>query len=128
MRPSVAPRVSVRVTENFSRNLDEIESFLGAEQATGAFASLVRRLFEEVVPNLERFPELGVSFLSRKPRSVEATALSRRLAAMAGPTTKVREYLIDQYLILYATRKATVYLLAIRHHRQLSFDLEGTWE
>ena len=33
------------------------------------------------------------------------------------------------YLILYAERKtcATVYLLSIRHHRQLSFDFASLW-
>jgi plasmid stabilization system protein ParE len=125
--PLVAPRSTVRFTENFSRNLDELESFLGAEGAN-AFDELLTHLLERVVPNLERFPDLGVNFLSRDSRSVETADSSRRLAARAGAGTTIREYLFDQYLILYATRKATVFLLAIRHHRQLSFDFEGNWE
>ena len=46
---------------------------------------------------------------------------------------EVREYLSGDYLLLYCivadggARKPglTVYLLAIKHHRQLSFDFEG---
>jgi hypothetical protein len=45
----------------------------------------------------------------------------------------VREYLFGDYLILYgidgnsgtAKNRVTVYLLAIWHYRQLSFDFEG---
>jgi hypothetical protein len=31
------------------------------------------------------------------------------------------------YLLLYARIKGTVYLLAVRHERQLSFDFQGLW-
>ena len=46
---------------------------------------------------------------------------------LAGPETQVREYIASDYLVLYAVRKSTVYLLSIRHHRQLSFDLREHW-
>ena len=40
----------------------------------------------------------------------------------------MREYVLKDYLLLYALIDgATVYLLSIRHHRQLSFDFEGHW-
>lgn len=35
----------------------------------------------------------------------------------------IREYVLTHYLILYARLPETVHLLAIRHHRQLDFDL-----
>jgi len=38
-------------------------------------------------------------------------------------TGSVREYVLAHYLILYARLPETVHLLAIRHHRQLDFDL-----
>jgi hypothetical protein len=41
----------------------------------------------------------------------------------------LREYLHGDYLILYteAEVEAAVYLLSIRHHRQLSFDFARMW-
>ena len=37
------------------------------------------------------------------------------------------EYILDHYLVLYAQIDANLYLLAIRHHRQLSFDFQSHW-
>jgi hypothetical protein len=47
----------------------------------------------------------------------------------AGAPEALREYLHGDYLMLYATLEAdaTVALLSIRHHRQLSFDFAGLW-
>jgi hypothetical protein len=35
----------------------------------------------------------------------------------------LREFVLDQLLVLYAIEGNTVTLLAVRHHRQLGFDL-----
>ncbi len=40
----------------------------------------------------------------------------------------IREYIADDYLLLYAVRDSGVFLLSIRHHRQLSFDLRTYWQ
>jgi len=37
----------------------------------------------------------------------------------------VREYVVDDYTILYLVTGDRVVFLAIKHHRQLSFDLRG---
>lgn len=39
----------------------------------------------------------------------------------------VREYVLSQYLLLYARLDEMIYLLSIRHHRQLSFDFQLLW-
>jgi len=51
--------VRVHVTRNFSRNLDSIEDFLHEADAPDAFAALLDDLFDEVIPALETYPELG---------------------------------------------------------------------
>ena len=122
------PPVAVRFTENFAHNLEEIETFLEAANAAGAFEALTARLFDELVPNLVRFPKLGVDLLARKATSLEADALVLRVRSLVGRKVEVREYSVDDYLVLYLLRKSSVYLLAIRHHSQLSFDLSGHWE
>ena len=50
----------------------------------------------------------------------------RKLKAISGDG-ELREYVMSHYLVLYARFDATIYLLSIRHHRQLSFDFESLW-
>jgi plasmid stabilization system protein ParE len=117
----------VRVTANFQANLDSIRDFLLAEQAATEFDRLLDRLFEHVIPNLARFPDMGRDFAALAPLSRDGEAGLRQLRRKAGRDTALREYITDDYLLLYAVRASTVFLLSIRHHRQLSFDLRGHW-
>lgn len=120
-------RVVVEVTANFERNLAEIEQFLVEHDAPAGFAALINHLFETVVPNLERFPELGADFLARRPQSTQGAARIARLKARLGAGTTLREHITGEYLILYAVRGERRWLLAIRHHKQLSYDLKAHW-
>ncbi len=119
----------VKFTANFERNLEGIERFLVEAEAPQAFDGLLDELLETVIPNLERFPEMGQPFLRRQVHSIEATnavaALTERLAALTPETDAIREYVLKHYLLLYAVIGGTLYLLSIRHQRQLSFDFEG---
>jgi plasmid stabilization system protein ParE len=128
----MAKKPLVSFTVNFERNLAEIERFLIEAEAPQAFDGLLDDLLETVIPNLEQFPAMGRTFLGRQIRSVEAatavSALKKQLAALTPETDAIREYLLEHYLLLYAVIGETIYLLAIRHHRQLSFDFGGHWE
>ena len=55
--------------------------------------------------------------------------LAQLAALPTGAPDALREYLHGDYLLLYAAMDAqkTVYLLSIRHHRQLSFDFARLW-
>ncbi len=83
---------------------------------------------ESVIPNLERFPGMGRPFLLRQPGSVETTnaleKLRTTLSALTTDMDALREYVIRDYLLLYAQVGGVIFLLAIRHHRQLSFDFD----
>ena len=92
-----------------------------------AYIALLDELVAAVVPNLERYPEMGRPFLERSTRSVETEEKVRRLKTRVG-SRSVREYLVGDYLILYAVGRRTVDLLSIKHHRQLSFDLAAGWQ
>lgn len=120
-------RRTVRITKNFGRNLDEIRRFLDKQEIPGEFQLLLERVFETVIPNLERFPEIGVDFLAKTPQSTEGRMHLEILKQRLGTSTSVREYISGDYLVLYASRGNNVYLLSIKHHRQLSFDLKGHW-
>jgi hypothetical protein len=52
--------------------------------------------------------------------------LKRKLSVIA-KDGEICEYVMSHYLLLYARFDATIYLLSIRHHRQLSFDFQSLW-
>lgn len=132
MRPnqprSVADeRYRVELSASFLERLDAIEAFLVKADAGFAFDALLAELRATVIPNLQRFPRIGRRYLDHPPQSAEALA---QLAALpAGAPEALREYPHGDYLMLYTCIEpsATVVLLSIRHHRQLSFDFAGLW-
>src|SRR5690606_28142172 len=75
---------------------------------------------------------IGRKFFERTAHSIEVRNRVALLREKFGGA-EVREYLSGDYVLLYciveggAARKPalTVHLLAIKHQRQLSFDLEG---
>ncbi|WP_437640698.1 type II toxin-antitoxin system RelE/ParE family toxin [Sorangium sp. So ce854] len=93
-------RAIVRVTENFERNPNEIRRFL---------------------------EEIGFDFLARAPQSAEVDARVLALKRRLGPEASLREYIAGDYLLLYTLGGERIHLLAIKHHRQLSFDLQSLW-
>ena len=103
--------------------MESLTRGLTAKLMHGALAEL-RAM---VVPNLARFPRVGRRYLDNTPQSAEA--LTQLAALPAGAASALREYLHGDYLMLYTAMDAntTVYLLSIRHHRQLSFDFARLW-
>lgn len=115
------------LTASFLERLNAIEVFLVEADAGFAFDTVLAELRATVIPNLRRFPRIGRRYLANPPQSAEALA---ELAALpAGAPGALREYLHGDYLVLYAAMEAetTVYLLSIRHHRQLSCDFARLW-
>ena len=121
------PLYRVELTASFLERLDSIEAFLVEADAAFAFDNLLAELRTTVFPNLARFPRIGRRYLGNVPQSAEA--LAQLEALPAGAANSLREYLHGDYLMLYAAMdaRATVYLLSIRHHRQLSFDFARLW-
>jgi len=121
---------AVKLTANFERNLEEIEQFLIDAEAASAYDGLLDELLITVIPNLERFPVMGRSFMNRPLRSVETSngieVLQGKLSKI-GANAEIREYVLQHYLLLYAFTGKEVFLLAIRHHKQLSFDFKALW-
>ena len=129
------PSYRVELTASFLERLDAIEAFLVKADAGLAFDDLLAELRATVIPNLRRFPRMGRRYLANPPQSAEALT---QLAAMASQNTAgapdaLREYLHGDYLMFYTVvdspppAHASVYLLSIRHHRQLSFDFARLW-
>ena len=123
-------QVTVKLSTNFERNLNEIDAFLIEAEAPQTFDALLDELTDTVIPNLERFPGMGRSFLSRTILSVETSngidIIQGKLAAI-GENAELREYVLQHYLMLYARVGSVIHLLSIRHHKQLSFDFQHLW-
>ena len=119
--------MAVRITRNFESNLQSIRTFSEPRGASAQFDDLLDRLFQTVLPNLERFPELGYDLLKRKSNSVEGLALVRTIEDRLDGSGSIREYISGDYLVLYLLRGDELSLLAIKHHLQLSFDLKSHW-
>ena len=121
----------VELTASFLERLDAIEAFLTEADAAFAFDDLLAELRATVIPNLVRFPRIGRRYLDIPPPigPSSAEALTQLGALPAGAASALREYLHGDYLMLYAAMEAsaTVYLLSIRHHRQLSLDFARLW-
>jgi plasmid stabilization system protein ParE len=123
-------KITVKLTANFERNLEDIEQFLNDAEAAPAYDELLDELLATVIPNLERFPAMGRSFMDRLVRSVET---SNGVDVLQGKLVKIdrnaeiREYVLQHYLVLYAVTGKEIFLLAIRHHKQLSFDFKALW-
>jgi hypothetical protein len=120
------PRAAIRLTANFEANLTSIEAFCSEEAAPQTYDRLLDTLLQTVIPDLEPFPQMGPSFLAHRSGSVEARRIFRRVTTAIG-WGEIREYLFDDYLVLYAIVDDAIYLLSIKHHRQLSFDLQSFW-
>jgi plasmid stabilization system protein ParE len=117
----------VELTASFLERLDAVEAFLLEAEASFAFDTLLAELRATVILNLSRFPRIGRHYLDNPPQSAEA--LAQFAALPTGAALALREYLHGDYLMLYTASEtdATVYLLSIRHHRQLSFDFARLW-
>ncbi len=120
------PRIQVELTASFIERLESIEAFLTDAGAPQAYDKLLDALRRTVIANLRRFPRIGRLYLDRPPQSAEAFAQLRALPP--GAANALREYLHGDYLILYTLTGSTIYLLSIRHHRQLSFAFARLWD
>ena len=60
--------------------------------------------------------------------AIQARTLVRKLRRRMESSDDLRECLMDEYLLLYLVRGERIVFLAIKHHRQLSFDLKSFWQ
>lgn len=120
----------IKITGNFETNLEAIDAFWEECQFPQGYDQLLNELELTIIPNLERFPLIGRPFISLQPDSVESTHLQDKLRqklAQMGRDNDIRQYLTENYLVLYAIINNVIYLLSIKHNKQLSFDFTHLW-
>ncbi|NMM12901.1 MAG: type II toxin-antitoxin system RelE/ParE family toxin [Rhodoferax sp.] len=122
--------MQIRYTNNLTANLQGIEAFWDECQFPNGFDRLVNELSEPVIANLKRHPRLGRNFLQRQTKSIETQARLQKLDALLSTlntdikAAEIREYVMTDYLLLYALVSDVIYLLAIKRQKQLSFALD----
>lgn len=117
----------VRFTQNFEDNLGAIQEFLLArapDTAAEQFNALLQDI-AAVASLLAQHPAIGRPMQSAappdsKPGLAWKHLVSRMRALRMG---ELREYVLHEYVILYAATRDTVHLLAVKHQRQLSYSL-----
>jgi plasmid stabilization system protein ParE len=123
---SAAARVTVRFTPNFEANLAHIETYWADNQFPVGFDRLMVELLDTVIPNLENHPRYGRRFFERNAQTVQAQQKMQTVAAQLAKVavdSELREYVMTDYTVLYALVVNTIYLVAIKHHKQLVFEV-----
>ncbi len=116
----------VRYAANFLTNLDAIEAFWDRSAFPAGFDRLMDELTCKVVPNLERHPKFGRDFLARSVDTADVQGKIEhicRVYAAGSSLPQLREYVMTDYLLLYVLGTDAIDLLAVKHHKQLSFDI-----
>lgn len=119
----------VEATPNFLANLDAAQQFFLAQDTGSADARLAKLKADlrEMIAILAWSPASGrpARFLSAK--SAQATLKAnavQQLAEQAG-LPSLREYVVGQFIALYAHSDTDVVLLALKHQRQLMYSTES---
>ena len=124
----MAPPVNAQVgaTPNFTFNLEEAHAFFAAQDAESANArfSKLKGELREMKTILSWSPACGRPARFLNGHSAQArlrTTSVLQLAQQAG-LPFLREYVVAQYIVLYAHSESEVVLLALKHQRQLAYS------
>lgn len=119
----------VEAAPNFLANLDAAHQFFQLQDGDSADSRLTKLKTDlrEMIAILAWSPASGrpARFLSAK--SAQATLKAnavQQLAEQAG-LPSLREYVVGQFIVLYAHSDTDVVLLALKHQRQLMYSAES---
>jgi hypothetical protein len=117
-------KARIALAANFERNLEAIGLFLAEAGApAGVLDDLVNAIVSRLFPLLESHPRAGRDWMLNPPPTESGKLLQQRIAKKLRGRRELREIVLDQHLVLYAINGNTVALLAIRHGRELGFDV-----
>jgi len=119
------PRVlAVHAHPAYERSLEAAVDVLLELGAVDAAQAVLDRAAGFLPELLLRYPEAGRQFDPRNLEGARVLALAARVRELLSDTIELREYVLDDYLVLYAIDDRAVHLLTLRHHRQDGFSLE----
>ena len=121
--------IQIVATDNYRGNLDSIETYWEACLFPAGHGRLLTELAATALVHLRNHPRMGRNFLQRQSKSVDTVTRAQKLDALLNTLgtdaqrAEIREYVMSDYLLLYALVGDVIHLLAIKHHKQLSFDI-----
>lgn len=120
--------ISIEIAESFSHSLDDVEEFLllqDPESALRRFERFQTELFA-FIERIRAYPRIGRPFnLALYDESNESLRdLNRVVAALvAAGMTEAREYVLHEYVLLYAHSDVRAVLISVKHQRELGYDV-----
>jgi hypothetical protein len=117
----------IQAAQSFVRNVRAVEAFLREQDSNTAderYGSLLTRL-KEARGHLRWNPAAGRPARFLQMQSAQGQTLLARAQALAAAhdVPELRELIVKPYVILYAHGADRVVLLALKHERQLEFQL-----
>ncbi|WP_407278197.1 type II toxin-antitoxin system RelE/ParE family toxin [Aromatoleum evansii] len=120
-------RAKVEAAPNFLANLDDARRFFTEQDETSAPARFrqLRSRLREMVAMLTWAPASGRPARFLSGHSVQARMRAERVLALAAQAglPELREYVVEQHVVLYAHSPTEVVLLAVKHERQLGYSV-----
>ena len=119
----------VEAAPNFLADLDAAHQFFLVQDAASADVRLakLKEDLRDMIAILAWSPASGrpARFLSAK--SAQATMKANAVQQLADQARlpSLREYIVGQFIVLYAHSETDVVLLAIKHQRQLMYSAES---
>lgn len=98
----------------------EISRFVLKQEAVQTYDRLLDDLEHVIYPNLRAFPHIGKPYLEGPVQSTEALMATAKLPRNAAHT--LRQYVHDDFVILYTVLPDSIHLISIRHHRESTFN------
>ncbi|KIG04218.1 type II toxin-antitoxin system RelE/ParE family toxin [Caballeronia concitans] len=128
---SEAPkRAVIRISRQFEARIADIERYWQRLDQPRSFERMVEAFETKAEPLLERFPAIGRLFLNTVPDTYVALLDCEELIQEtegAKERAELREFVFDDYVLLYLLVGDTVLLASIRHCKELSFDFDQIW-
>jgi len=117
-------KARIALAASFERNFEAMRLFLEQNEAPpSVYDEAVNAIVGRLFPLLEDHPRAGRDWLLNPPPTESGQLLQQRVLARLEGRRELREFVLDQLLVLYAIEGNTVTLLTVRHYRQLGFDL-----
>jgi plasmid stabilization system protein ParE len=111
--------VKVVATDSFWAGMSRIGEFLVSAEAGHRYESLLDDFDQIIVPNLGAFPQIGKPYIGDTQQSTEALMAVAKLPRDA--RSNLRQYVHDDYSILYVLGPELIHIVAIRHHKESTF-------
>ena len=125
---ALSANAKIEAAESFVRTVNEAHDFLQLQDATSAqrrYENLLEQI-SQAREHLRFNPEGGrpARFLDVATKQGHAVAARALALAAAHGVPSLREHIFKPYVLLYAHGPKRVVLLALKHDRQLQFNID----